>query len=576
MTLKSNKLIRRVQSIVMAAALAVSVVPAISMVATPITAQAYSSSVRDKLNDNERLIYDAYAALTDHVMGKDVKVTAANKADYSASNFYTIYTDNAEKKVINSSDRKYGRRAYIYDNPLDLSVSMTELKFVYIKTKSTGKYSCYAYLVRTSDNNFSNEEKQLKTAVNRIMKNIDDDGSAFARELAAYDEIYDSVTYSAVEIDKRDYRNTAYGALVLHRASTQGYALAFAALLDELDVSNNVLFSDKSVWNQVHVNSRWYDVSVSYSDSKASIAKRGIPTYTYFNVPQSTMDGLQKRVDFANNMPKSTGSEKSTEKQFNKYSTSVLEDKDNLTLAILNDDGTITRTDFTSGETTKNFVPIFTYGTEKTDISSLLTSCTVTPLSNPSSITVTKPWTTESPYITFTKAAGSAISAFKVDLLFDGSTTPVSFSMNLITNDNTTGKYIYKIVGDTATFVRPTNKSVKTVTIPDSVVIDGKEYPITKIDKNAFKKCKKLEVLVIGRNVKEIGANACTGKTKLIRVETEGALLTKVGNNAFKSSNSNTFYLLRAANSSKYNSLVKKIKKAGGKDSIFKFRNKLF
>ena len=79
----------------------------------------------------------------------------------------------------------------------------------------------------------------------------------------------------------------------------------------------------------------------------------------------------------------------------------------------------------------------------------------------------------------------------------------------------TVGKVVYKISGKTATVVKVSDKKVKSVTIRNSVKIGGKTLKVTKINKNAFKGCKKLKKVTIqAGSLKSIGKNAFKGIAK--------------------------------------------------------------
>ena len=80
----------------------------------------------------------------------------------------------------------------------------------------------------------------------------------------------------------------------------------------------------------------------------------------------------------------------------------------------------------------------------------------------------------------------------------------------------------------------PKKKSVTSVKIPDTVVIDGFTYTVGAIAKNAFKGCKKLKSVTIGKNVWYIGDNAFNGCKKLKSITIKSKKLTKVGKNAIK------------------------------------------
>ena len=99
------------------------------------------------------------------------------------------------------------------------------------------------------------------------------------------------------------------------------------------------------------------------------------------------------------------------------------------------------------------------------------------------------------------------------------------------------GKAVYKVTKSdlekgTVTYVAPTDAKATTVTIPATVEIDGVEYSVTAIEKNAFKKNKNLKTVTIGKNVKTIGSNAFYNCTKLKTV-TFGSNVTSIGDKAF-------------------------------------------
>ncbi len=99
------------------------------------------------------------------------------------------------------------------------------------------------------------------------------------------------------------------------------------------------------------------------------------------------------------------------------------------------------------------------------------------------------------------------------------------------------GKATYKVTKSdlekgTVTYVGPTNKKASTVTIPDTVAIDGVTYKVTAIEKNAFKNNKYIKSITIGKNVKTIGANAFYKCTKLKTVKF-GKNVTTIGDKAF-------------------------------------------
>ena len=72
----------------------------------------------------------------------------------------------------------------------------------------------------------------------------------------------------------------------------------------------------------------------------------------------------------------------------------------------------------------------------------------------------------------------------------------------------------------------------KKVTVPDTIVVDGVTYAVTKVDDNAFKKNAKVTSVTLGSNITEIGANAFANCKNLKTVKLD-AELTVIGKNAF-------------------------------------------
>ena len=77
-----------------------------------------------------------------------------------------------------------------------------------------------------------------------------------------------------------------------------------------------------------------------------------------------------------------------------------------------------------------------------------------------------------------------------------------------------------------------TDKTAKSVKIPDSVKVDGVTYEVTSVAKEAFKNNKNIESVVIGDKVESIDRNAFEKCSKLTKI-TLGKNVKKVGKNAF-------------------------------------------
>lgn len=103
-------------------------------------------------------------------------------------------------------------------------------------------------------------------------------------------------------------------------------------------------------------------------------------------------------------------------------------------------------------------------------------------------------------------------------------------------------KSVYKVAGNATsgyivTYVRPTSKKAKSVTIPATVTVNGVSCKVTSIANNAFKGQKKLKKVTIGANVTTIGKKAFSGCKNLTKIVVKSKKLKKVGAKAFANIN---------------------------------------
>ena len=111
----------------------------------------------------------------------------------------------------------------------------------------------------------------------------------------------------------------------------------------------------------------------------------------------------------------------------------------------------------------------------------------------------------------------------------------------------------------TVTLLRVTkNKTVKNLKVGATVKIKGQTFKITKIDTKAFINCKKLETVVIGKNITTLGAKCFAGCTNLKKVTFKTKVLTKVGKDAFKKINKKAVIKVPKEKLKKYKKLLKK------------------
>lgn len=107
------------------------------------------------------------------------------------------------------------------------------------------------------------------------------------------------------------------------------------------------------------------------------------------------------------------------------------------------------------------------------------------------------------------------------------------------------------------------NKAV--IVIPLMVEKNGYTYKVTAINKNVFRKNKKVKSITIGANVKTIGKNAFFECSKLKTIIFKGSKAPKVGKDAFKKINAKAKITVPKKMKKKQINLLKKRMKSAGK-----------
>ena len=168
-----------------------------------------------------------------------------------------------------------------------------------------------------------------------------------------------------------------------------------------------------------------------------------------------------------------------------------------------------------------------------------------------------------------------------------GIVLPVSAAPSVgtkVTDTSSKGEFV--VSGDHTVKYTGTTSKGKTVTIPDTITINGETYRVTAIKKNALKGNTKVTAVKIGKNVKVIGVAAFAncknlkevtigaGTTtickntfknckKLSDVKLYGNNLKKVGKNAFYGVSKNIRITVLAKDKTTYKKDVKLLKSAG-------------
>ena len=91
-----------------------------------------------------------------------------------------------------------------------------------------------------------------------------------------------------------------------------------------------------------------------------------------------------------------------------------------------------------------------------------------------------------------------------------------------------------------------------------AVTINGVSYKVTGISASAFKNCKNLRSVVIGKNVQVIAKNAFAGCSRLKKVTIKSVKIKKIGKNAFKDINKKAVIKIPKSKNKTYKKLLKK------------------
>ena len=116
--------------------------------------------------------------------------------------------------------------------------------------------------------------------------------------------------------------------------------------------------------------------------------------------------------------------------------------------------------------------------------------------------------------------------------------------------------------------IGPVNKNIKTATIKNEIWSNGFKYPVCQIKSDAFKNCKSLKKIVIGKNMKTIGKNAFYGCKKLESITIQSKKMSTVKKNAFKGIYKKVKVKVPKSKMTKY----KKLLKTAGVKSTAKFK----
>ncbi|WP_051656538.1 Ig-like domain-containing protein [Butyrivibrio sp. AE3004] len=117
------------------------------------------------------------------------------------------------------------------------------------------------------------------------------------------------------------------------------------------------------------------------------------------------------------------------------------------------------------------------------------------------------------------------------------------------------------------------NKKATSLSIPSTVSDEnGITYTVTEIGAKALKGRSKLKKLTIPATVTTIRSKAFSGCKKLEKITINGNNLKTIESGAFSGISKNAKFTIKTSSKSAYKTLVKRIKKCGGKNATFKWK----
>ena len=144
------------------------------------------------------------------------------------------------------------------------------------------------------NNTYTKEEQNIinEKLDSIISSNINDSMTLEQKLKSLHDYIINTTKY---DIDKNNtgesiyHSSTAYGALIDGFATCNGYADAYALILDRLGVKNYRITSDTHIWNAVYFNDGWLHIDLTWDDPVSESGKDYLE-HNYFLVDNDTLE----------------------------------------------------------------------------------------------------------------------------------------------------------------------------------------------------------------------------------------------------------------------------------------------
>lgn len=133
---------------------------------------------------------------------------------------------------------------------------------------------------------------ELYMTLDAAKMSLDETDNEFTREVKLHDYLINICTFADKADSQGGIYNTAYGALVMGKAYSDGYALALKLLYDKNDIFSLVVFGTANkiphIWNMVYIGERFYHVDASWDDADLYF-EPGLKFHGYFNLSDESI-----------------------------------------------------------------------------------------------------------------------------------------------------------------------------------------------------------------------------------------------------------------------------------------------
>lgn len=480
--------------------------------------------------------------------------------------------------------------ALCYDHMTNVEFYMCNWNIYEFKTDDV--YKDYIIMQEYTDDNYDELDKKVVSKAKEYANKVKSLGLVSSTDVAAtvlnvHDWYTKQVEYGSSQKTGSTYFNlshTAYGSLCQGHAVCDGYSQGYALILKELGIDSKVITGVAQLksgnrgghaWNIVNIDGDWYEEDTTWADTKVTGDANSI-NHAYYN---KTTAQYYAGIEDNKHLREAPFLGRVTDKAYGtKYTYEA-------------------SLELTGGQTTGN-----------TDSGNDGSGNNNTDNSNSGNSNTANDNTGNNQNNSQSGNQESGQTGNTSNDPTDNSSTEESSTENVVVNDAPdangnaeTAQAITCVISgsQTAAVSGVKDKAESVVTIPATVLIEGKEYSVTSIEPGAFKDNNNLQELhggvnltSIGReafsncknlnsvdlsdsDIHEIGKKAFNGCKKLKKIKLNGEHIKKIGAKAFNKLNKNVRITIFSKNRKTYKKLVTKVTKAGAKKAHYKYKKEL-